>query len=138
MMLIFQLVLLAVLAVPHVQPTPNFAGTWTPVEGVNPVVDLVVTQSATLLTAKAGDEPEHRLEYRLDGAETKQAEGTVRSKAQWDGARLAIVNTFMGGDTVMSVQKQFWSLDTTGQLVIETVRERDGQTRSTKSIYKRR
>ena len=48
------------------------------------------------------------------------------------------MNTFMRGDTVMSVQKQFWSLDTTGRLVIETVRERDGQTRSTTSIYKRR
>jgi hypothetical protein len=48
------------------------------------------------------------------------------------------VNTFRGGDTVMSVQQQVWSLDTTGRLVIETVRERDGQTRSTKSIYKRR
>jgi hypothetical protein len=109
-----------------------------PIEGVNPVVDLVVTQSGTLLTAKAGDEEGHGLEYRLDGVETQQKEGPVKSKAQWDGARLSVVNRFMDGTTVTSTHKQFWSLDASGRLVIETIRDRNGQSSTTKSVYKRR
>lgn len=138
MALISPLVLLSVLSIAQSQPKPNFAGTWVPVEGVNPVVDLVVTQSSTLLTAQAGDEKGHGLEDRLDGVETQQKEGPVKSKAQWDGARLAVVNSFMNGTTVTSIHRQFWSIDASGRLVIETIRECDGQSSTTKSIYKRR
>ena len=119
------------------QERPNFAGTWSPVEGVNPPVDLIVTQTTTLLTAKAGDEREHALEYRLDGAESRQSAG-VRSKTQWEGTRLLVTNTFATDAGTENVQKQVWSLDATDQLVIATIRERAGQTRVTKSIYKRR
>jgi hypothetical protein len=80
MILIVQLSLMTVLGVAQVPPMPNFAGTWAPIEGVKPVVDLVVTQSATLLTAKAGDDPEHRLDYRLDGAETNRQKGPSRRR----------------------------------------------------------
>ena len=120
------------------QERPNFAGRWSPVEGVNPAVDFIVTQTTTLLTAKAGDEPGHGLEYRLDGAESRQSAGSVRSKTQWEGARLLVTNTFTTDAGTENVQKQVWSLDATDQLVIETIRERAGQTRVTKSIYKRR
>ena len=138
MALVSPLVLLGILAVAQSQPKPNFAGTWVPIKGVNPVVDLVVTQSETLLTANAGDEKGHGLEYRLDGAETEQKAGPVESMAQWDGARLSIVNRFMDGTTVTSTHKQFWSLDASGRLVIETIRDRNGQSSTTKSVYKRR
>ena len=120
------------------QEKPNFSGTWTPVEGVNPPVDLVVTQTPTLLTAKAGDAPEHAAEYRLDGQEIRQGEGNVRTRTQWDGSRLLVTHAFLANDTVINTQKQVWSLDATGRLVIETIRERDGQTRATKSVYRRR
>ena len=84
MALISQLVLLSVLSIPQSQPKPNFAGTWVPVEGVNPVVDLVVTQSSTLLTAQAGDEKGHGLEYSLDGVETQQKQGgKVKGGVGW-------------------------------------------------------
>ncbi len=138
MALVSQLLLLSVLAIAQSQPKPNFAGTWVPVEGVNPVVDLVVTQSETLLTARSGDEKGHGLEYRLDGAETQQKAGPVKSLAQWDGVRLSVVNRFMDGTTVISTHKQFWSLEASGQLVIETIRDRNGQSSTTKSVYKRR
>lgn len=138
MTLIAGLALLSALSFAQSEPKPNFAGTWVPLEGVNPAVDLVVTQSNTLLAAKAGNEEGHGLEYRLDGVETQQKEGPVKSQAQWDGARLVVVNRFMNGTTVTRTQRQFWSLDASGRLVIETIRERDGQSSTTTSIYKRR
>jgi hypothetical protein len=120
------------------QEKPNFAGAWTPVEGVNPPVDLVVTQTATLLKAKAGDDPEHAAQYHLDGQESRQSGGNVRTRTQWEGNRLLVTHEFMAGSTIVNTQKQVWSLDAQGRLVIETTRERDGQTRATKSVYKRR
>ena len=120
------------------QERPNFSGAWTPVEGVNPPVELVVTQTATLLTAKTGDDPDHAAQYRLDGQESRQSDGNVRTRSQWDGNRLLVTHEFMAGSTIVNTQKQVWSLDGQGRLVIETTRERDGHTRTTKSVYKLR
>jgi hypothetical protein len=120
------------------QAKPTFAGTWTPVEGVNPPVDAVITQTDTLLTFGAGDDPAHHAQYRLDGVETTQTAGPVRSKTQWDGAKLVVTNSYMAGETVASVTRQVWTLDADGRLVIETIRERNGQPATTKSVYKRR
>ena len=120
------------------QERPNFAGAWTPVEGVNPPVELVVTQTPTLLTAKAGDDTEHAAQYRLDGQESRQGGGNVRTRTQWEGNRLLVTHEFMAGSSVVNTQKQVWSLDAQSRLVIETTRERDGQARTTKSVYKLR
>ena len=119
------------------QEKPNFAGTWTPVEGVNPPEPLVVTQTPTLVTATAGDGADHAVEIRLDRQESRQAGGRVRTRAEWDGDRLVVTHNFMSGETVSGTQKQVWSLDGQGRLVIDTSRQRDGETRTTKSIYKR-
>jgi hypothetical protein len=120
------------------QAKPNFAGTWMPLEGVNPPENLLVTQTATLLTAKAGDDPDHAMDIRLDGRESLQAGGRVRTTAQWQDGRLLVTHSLMSGETVASIQKQVWSLDASGRLVIETSRERDGQTSIVKSVYRRR
>lgn len=114
--------------------TVNFGGTWTPVEGVNPPVNLVVTQTAERLTAGAGDDG---LECRLDGQPTKQKVDTVELRCAWTGDVLGIDITITTdfGDT--STQKQTWAIDAQGRLVIETTRTRQGQLVRSKAIYKK-
>ena len=45
----------------QVAPLPSFAGTWTPVSSEAAAESLVVTQSATRLTYRAGDAPAIRM-----------------------------------------------------------------------------
>ena len=114
--------------------TANFGGTWAPVEGVNPPVNLVVTQTADRLTAGAGEDA---LECRLDGQPTKQKVDTVELRCAWTGDVLGIDITITTdfGDT--STQKQTWAIDAQGRLVIETTRTRQGQPVTRKSVYRR-
>jgi hypothetical protein len=118
------------------QQKANFAGTWIPVSGVNPPVELRVTQTEDRLTAGSGGEAEHSMSIRLDGVEATQNNGAVTSKAQWEGSQLVVTNTFKSSG---NVQRQVWSLDTDGLLIIETSREQNGTvTQRAKSTYKRR
>jgi hypothetical protein len=113
---------------------PNFAGTWAPIEGVNPPVNLVVTQTADRFTAGAGDDA---LECRLDGQPTKQKVDTVELQCAWKGDTLTIVITITAefGDTTQ--QTQTWSLDAQGRLVIETTRTRQGVPVIRQALYRR-
>ena len=120
------------------QERPMFAGVWTPIEGVNPPVELVVTQTATRLTAKAGADSEHVAEYLLDGTESVQGDGTGKSRVELAAARMTVTNSFVANGTAVSVQKQVWTIDSQGQLVIETIRERNGETVVRKSVYRRK
>ena len=118
------------------QPKPDFSGIWVPIAGVNPVVELTVTQTADTLTARAGTDAAHMLSVRLDGVESTQNDGAVVSKAQWDGPRLVVTHAFKA---TRNLQRQVWSVDASGILTIETSREQNGNvTRTNKSTYKRR
>jgi hypothetical protein len=120
------------------QEKPNFSGTWVPFEGVNPKVELTLKQDAGVLSGRAGDDAAHQFEYRLDGAESKQAAGDVTSQVRWDADKLVVMNTFRSKGTVVAVQKQVWSLTSDGLLVIDTSRERDGKpVQTSKATYKR-
>lgn len=114
--------------------TANFGGTWAPVEGVNPPVNLVVTQTAERLTAGSGDDA---LECRLDGQATKQQVDTVDVRCAWTGdvLTMTIAITAEFGDT--TTQQQTWSIDPQGRLVIELTRIRQGQPVTRRSVYRR-
>ena len=114
---------------------PSFAGTWAPVEGVSPAVNLVVTQTAAGLTATSGDG--HVIECSLDGKTTKQKDENADVTATWNGPSLVltIVTTSDFGDT--NIVKQTWSLDAKGQLILETARERRGQTQVQRAVYRK-
>lgn len=117
------------------QALPNFAGTWTPVEGASVDRTLVVTQTAARLTiARRGDE--HPIDAALDGTATKQTDELVEVsvKRVGDALVLTIVTTTDFGDT--TVRKETWTLDTGGRLTIE--RDRRGASGGVERIvYKR-
>ena len=96
---------------------PDFSGRWvmvTPAEGAG--LEQVVKQDATTLTI--GPTPEGQLVvYKLDGSENRivMASGVMTSKASWTGKQLTITSTTPSGLD----QKQVWSIDGDGKLVIE-------------------
>jgi hypothetical protein len=97
---------------------PDFSGRWvmvTPAEGAGQ--EQVVKQDATTLTI--GPTPEGQLVvYKLDGSENRigLASGVVMtSKASWTGNQLTITSTTPSGLD----QKQVWSIDGEGKLVID-------------------
>lgn len=114
--------------------TANFGGTWAPVEGVNPPVNLVVTQTADRLAAGSGDDA---IECRLDGQATRQKIDTVEVRCAWTGdvLTMTIAITAEFGDT--TTQQQMWSIDPQGRLVIELTRIRQGQPVTRTSVYRR-
>jgi hypothetical protein len=97
---------------------PDFSGRWvmvTPAEGAG--LEQVVKQDATTLTI--GPTPEGQLVvYKLDGTENRivMTSGVVMtSKASWTGNQLTITSTTPSGLD----QKQVWSIDGDGKLVID-------------------
>lgn len=117
------------------QPLPNFAGTWTPVEGAPADRTVVVAQTATKLTVtRRGDE--HPIEASLDGAATKQADELVEVSAKrvGDALVLTIATTTDFGDT--TIRKETWTLDAGGRLIIE--RDRRGASGGVERVVYRR
>lgn len=97
---------------------PDFSGRWvmvSPAEGAG--LEQVVKQDATTLTI--GPTPEGQLVvYKLDGSENRivMTSGVVMtSKASWTGNQLTITSTTPSGLD----QKQVWSIDGDGKLVID-------------------
>jgi hypothetical protein len=97
---------------------PDFSGRWvmvSPAEGAG--LEQVVKQDATTLTI--GPTPEGQLVvYKLDGTENRivMTSGVVMtSKASWTGNQLTITSTTPSGLD----QKQVWSIDGDGKLVID-------------------
>ena len=114
-------------------PRPDFSGTWMPV--ANATARLVVTQTAAIMTMRADGEP--TLESRLDGSITKQKEENTEVTAAWRNGALVLTLTITSefGDT--NLQTQVWTIDGTGQLVIETTQDRRGQSRTVRAVYRR-
>jgi hypothetical protein len=134
------------------QSKPNFAGKWTLVMDANvqpggPYGELgrnpVVTQDAKTLTVvtmqPAG---ELRSVYNLDGSESKNpitfGDVTVErlSTVKWDGAKL-IISTKMNLKGIITDSTQTWSLNSTGELVVDAVTNALGKQITSKRTYKK-
>lgn len=137
---------------------PNFAGKWTLVPDPNAPaptgrgggrggglgqVFSAEQNDKTLNVATTNEQVgEIKAVYNLDGSESKnpisfngQSVDRV-SKAKWDGAKLVITTTInFNGNAVESTQA--WSLDATGNLVVETTSSFTGTPTTTKTTYKK-
>ncbi|HVQ42672.1 MAG TPA: hypothetical protein VMS54_10705 [Vicinamibacterales bacterium] len=151
------LMLFAGAAAAMAQAKPNFTGKWTLVPDPNAPaptgrgrgmgglgqVFSAEQNDKTLNVATTNEQiGEMKAVYNLDGSESKnpisfngQSVDRV-SKAKWDGAKLVITTTInFNGNAVESTQA--WSLDATGNLIVETTSSFTGTPTTTKATYKK-
>jgi hypothetical protein len=138
------------------QSKPNFAGKWTLVPDPNAPAPTGRGRGGGLGQAFSAEQNDKTLTvvttnqqagevkavYNLDGSESKnpisfggQSVDRV-SKVKWDGAKLVITTTSnFNGNAVESTQT--WSLDATGNLIVESTSNFGGTPTTTKSTYKK-
>jgi hypothetical protein len=153
------LTLIAAAAAVMAQSKPAFGGKWTLVPDPNAPAPtgrgrgmgggglgqaFSAEQNDKTLTVVTTSQQlgEVKAVYNLDGSETKnpisfggQSVDRV-SKAKWDGSKLVITTTMnFNGNAAESTQT--WSLDATGNLVVESTSNFGGTPTTTKATYKK-
>ena len=141
------------------QSKPSFAGKWTLVPDPNAAAaaggrgrggfgglgqEFSATQDDKVLTVVTTNQQtgEMKAVYNLDGTESKNpitmGGNTIDrvSKAKWDAAKLVITTTVnFNGNAVESTQT--WSLDASGNLIVESTSSFGGTPTTTKATYKK-
>lgn len=117
------------------QNRPNFSGRWvqvSPSEGAG--TEQTIKHEGDRMSAGHDSEGGgHGLNYRLDGVESRNVVTThgddivSKTRAAWEGQQLVITNTSEYPDGRRSNDKQVWSIDSTGQLVVAITRTLTGQ-----------
>jgi hypothetical protein len=130
------------------QQKPNFSGRWVvlaPADGAGSEQLVTHDPKANTLTLAHDSEGDgHKLVYKLDGTESRNAlashgsEIVILSKAQWAGDQIAITSVATYPDGRRMESKQMWSLDASGQLVIAGTDTIDGKTMTIKVVHKKR
>jgi len=145
-------------AIAPAQTKPNFAGKWTLVPdpnapaptgrgrgmggGLGQAFSAEQTDKTLTVVTTNAQVGEVKAVYNLDGSESKnpisfngQSVDRV-SKAKWDGAKLVITTTTnFNGNAAESTQT--WSLDATGNLVVESTSNFGGTPTTAKATYKK-
>ena len=151
------LTLVAGAAAVMAQAKPVFAGKWTLVPDPNAPAPTgrgggrggglgqafsAEQNDKTLTVITTGAQGEMKAVYNLDGSESKNplnfnGNSIDRvSKTKWDGAKLVITTTTnFNGNANESTQT--WSLDATGNLVVESTSNFGGTPTTAKATYKK-
>jgi hypothetical protein len=133
-------------AVLPAQSKPNFTGTWiitTPAEAAGQEQDVRHTPT-TISTGHPSEGGGHHASYKLDGSEsrnelTSHGEPIVTiSRASWDGDKVVITSATTYPDGRKLESKQTWSLNASGQLVIDLTRTMTGQAAESMTIVHRK
>lgn len=135
------------------QSRPSFAGKWTYVPGPNAAPasrgrlgqDFTVSQDDKTLTTTSDnpERPDLNAVYNLDGTETRSSitfdgRSIERvSKARWDGSKLVIASTTTVGGSNPYDATQTWSLDASGNLIIEMSSNMGGTAITAKTTFKK-
>ena len=133
-------VLAATLAV--AQTGPNFSGTWEPIGSPSSgTVQTVVHTKDTLTLGHASEHAGHKFVYKTDGSENRstlmQVESVARVTVTADGLTIARVDKYPDGR--IRENRQVWSLDPAGNLVIESTDGLKGEPPTTrKQVYRKR
>jgi len=127
------------------QPRPNFSGTWEPI-GVpeataSAQVQTVVHTKDTLTLGHRSEHDGHKFAYKTDGSENRSTLMNVESVATVtvtpDGLTIARVDKYPDGR--IRENRQVWTLDPAGNLVIESTDGLKGEPPTTrKQVYKKR
>lgn len=116
------------------QDRPNFTGVWvqvSPTEGAG-TAQHIKHEGDRLSTAHDSNGGGHASTYRLDGVESRNvvtSHGTdivSKTVAAWEGQQLVMTSATEYPDGRRTNDKQVWSLDSTGQLVIVMTRTMTG------------
>lgn len=133
-------------ALTFAQAKPNFTGTWvavSPAEAAGQEQEVRHT-ATTLSTGHASEGAGHHETYKLDGTEsrnelTSHGEKIVTlSKAVWDGDKVVITGATTYPDGRKLESKQTWSMNSSGQLVIEFTETMTGQPARSMTIVSRK
>ena len=135
------------------QSKPSFAGKWTLVRPPNAAPagrgslgqDFTVSQNDKTLTTTSDnpERPDLNAVYNLDGTETRSSitfdgRSIERvSKARWDGSKLVIISTITLGGSNPYEATQTWSLDASGNLILEMSSNMVGMPPTTKATFKK-
>jgi hypothetical protein len=134
---------LAGVAAMRAQQKPNFAGTWIALSPTGAEELHVHEHTATGLSIRhesSGDsyEATYNLDSRQNGAvRIIQMDGVPvvsRSSAVWNGEQLEIAETTEHPGWIMFENKQTWSLNAQGQLVIRHTRGPVGGTATSSTV----
>jgi hypothetical protein len=129
------------------QNKPNFTGTWAIVseKKESRQTDQVVGQTATTLAiGHASEGGRHQAVYRLDGTENKNVISSHGgqivsiSKASWTGDKLTITTATTYPNGRKRDDKQIWSLDAEGRLIVEYTQSTAQGPKTGKTIYTKR
>ena len=131
-----------VIAVQAVQK-PSFSGTWIiqPPNKAAGVEQIVKQDDKTLSITSAG----RTRTYQLNGVEHREATPTrvgeivMVSKAAWDGRTIVITTATSYPNDMKTTEKEIWSIDNQGQLVIDFVETAPGEApRKVKVTHKKK
>ena len=129
------------------QDKPNFTGTWAIVsekEGSRQPDQIVEQTATTLAIGHASEGGRHRAVYKLDGTENRNVisshggEIVTIAKASWTGDKLTITSATTYPDGRKRDDKQVWSLDAGGRLVVEYTQTTPQGPRTGKTVYTKR
>jgi hypothetical protein len=146
------------------QNTPDFTGTWIPVDGVatstpplppSPpdgpppppppprTLSLSIIQTPTQMKVDrrvevAGHEEIHTFLYRLDGAETVNRMGilTFTAKASWDADSLVVSSAVSAEGNAVGTMKDVYHLDH-GDLIVDNTRTAPVGVFTSRTVHKR-
>jgi len=135
------------------QVRPNFTGNWTVADpsaggvmylGVAFTAkqeDSTLTVTPTIHEVHVGETPEQlKAVFNLDGSQSKNPLNRRAlnrdSSVTWGGGRLVITITTSDANNV-STQTQTWSLDASGNLVVDAVLTYQGKSTTSRAIYKK-
>lgn len=129
------------------QEKPNFSGRWVVVSPASDAgSEQLVTHDlkANTLTLQHDSEGRgHKLVHKLDGTQHRNAvashdsEIVILSKAQWTGNQIAISSVASYPDGRRMESRQLWSIDASGQLVVDGTETLDGRTTTIKVVHKK-
>ena len=141
------------------QVRPNFTGNWTlsePNAGAPAGImylgfaftadqnDRTLTVTPTKHEVHVGERPEQlRAVFNLDGSESKNPLNMSHainriSRVTFDGGRLVITTMSSGATNNVLTQTQTWSLDPSGDLIVESVLTNQGSSTTSRATYKKR
>ena len=117
---------------------PSFSGTWIiqPPNKAAGVEQVVKQDDKTLSVTSSGRTRTHQLNgvESRDARSTRIGEVVMVSKAAWEGRSIVITTTTSYPNDMKTLEKEIWSINNKGELVIEITETAPGEAPRTMTI----